>query len=491
MNYFEFMGYRQRIIFDEEKKYFDEIFKLFSRKLYRSAYIMAWIMIVEALRHRILILADSGEKNAIKIISEIENFEKQKHSADKEIIEGAKSLSLVDEEDICYLEAFWLKRCIFVHPYSKQPTKAEVESILKLGVDKIFSNSAFYRKSFIDNEIQNLKIIHYLPNDSKIIKEQINKVLGRITPSLYPYFFKSILSEIGEIINEHGKEEILRKYAIYLQEIYCTASLENIRNHFRIEYYIIHFPNELIFGLVNDKIWETFDIDLKKKIIHYISENIRLENYYLKSNQKIIKMIVNNKIEPSECQGLIDLLESLPFFKLYSFVPVSNIIVKSIIIQLETYNFQIVDSVIFYISNIQYDQYSHVDDLLLLKVGKLILFNALNNSWASQSFIKTINSKKNKLPAQIMYGMLFGQFYLYDMNLNVNFTYFDYIIEYFNNSNFQSDYFHWFEVYKNIIGKTFVNGKKALDEYIIDAERIGLIDSDNLIKIQRALLNKS
>ena len=377
-----------------------------------------------------------------------------------------------------------MKRCIFVHPYSKQPTKAEVELILKLGVDKILSNTAFYRKSFIDNEIQNLKITHYLPNDSKTIKEQINKLLGRIMPSLYPYFFKSVLSEIGSIINEHGKEDILNKYAIYLQEIFCAASPQNIKNNFRIEYYIVNFPNELIFGLINTKIWKTFDIDFKKKIIQYISENIKSENFYLKSNQKIINMVIKNKIEPNECQELIDLLESLPFFKIYSFVPFSNIILKSIIKQLETYNFQNVEGVIPYISNIQYDQYSYIDDLLLLKVGKLLLFNTLSKSWASQGFIKTINSRKNKTLPQIVYGMLFGQFYMWDMNLNFNLTYLDCIIDYFNNSNSKSEYFHWYEVYKSTIDKTFPNWKKPLDEFINDAERDGIIDTDNLIKIR-------
>jgi len=78
MKRFGFMSYRQRIAFDEEKKYFDEVIKIFSRKQYRSTYIMAWIMIVEALRHRISILVDSGEKNANKIISEIENLKETK-----------------------------------------------------------------------------------------------------------------------------------------------------------------------------------------------------------------------------------------------------------------------------------------------------------------------------------------------------------------------------------------------------------------------------
>jgi len=73
---FEFMNYRQRIAFEEEKKYFDEVIKIYSMKQYRSAYIMTWIMIVEGLRHRISLLTDSGETSANKIISKIENLEK-------------------------------------------------------------------------------------------------------------------------------------------------------------------------------------------------------------------------------------------------------------------------------------------------------------------------------------------------------------------------------------------------------------------------------
>jgi len=298
----QFSEYRKKIIFPEEKTYFDEITKLFSSKQYRSAYIMTWVMLIEALRHRITLLADSGESFANKLISKIEKMEEQKMSVDKEVIDGAKALSLIEKEDFGYFDQFWTKRCLYVHPYSKKPSKAEVETIIKISVDKILSNSAFYRKAFIESEIKNIYVKHYLPNIRLKIEKHIAGILPRIDTSLYPFFFKSVLAEIGENISIKGKDDALDKFAIYLQTIYIAASEENKKNNFRIDYYVVEHPEEFVFGLTSAKTWNLFNKDLKNRIIMYVSENIRNKNYDLKSNKTIIRLIVDNVIEPGECR---------------------------------------------------------------------------------------------------------------------------------------------------------------------------------------------
>jgi hypothetical protein len=481
----QFHSYRQKIIFPEEKNYFDGIMKLYSSKQYRSAYIMTWVMLVEALRYRIVMLADSGENSAIKLIAKIENMEKQKLSVDKEVIDGAKALSLIDDEDLGYFDIFWTKRCIFVHPYKKMPSKAEVETIIKICVDKVLSIPAFHRKAFIESEIQNLYIKHYLVSDTEEIKEYIDKMLTRINQPLYPFFFKSVLAEIGKNINVLGKDDVLNKFSLYLQGIYKASSEENIRNNFRIDFYIVNYPDELIFGLATGDIWRSFDEDLKNKIIQYVSENIKNEKYHMKSNQRIIELVVNNVIEKEECRELVDRLESLYFWILKNFVPFSNILLKSMLNELETNNFERVSSVITYIEHIEYDAYEIIDDLLLLKLGKLLLFNAVQHSWAAQSFIVNLSGRINIIHYKIVIGMLFYQFYMYDMNLNFNLSYLNYIISYFNITKMDIDYRHWFELYKETIPINFANDKKTLDAYIKDAENIGQIGQDELVKIKQ------
>jgi len=483
----QFRKYRQMIIFPHERKYFDEITDLFSLKYYRSAYIMSWVMLIEALRYRITILADSGEKTAVKLINKIETMEKEKLSVDKEIIEGAKSLSLIDNEDHGYFETFWVKRCLFVHPYNKLPTKAEVEVIIKICAEKVLSTSAYYRKSFIESEINNIYHKHYLVNDSKKIKEHVKKTLARIEPSLYSFFFKSVLFEIGKNINESGKLYILDRFSLYLQEIYKAASNEDRKNNFRIDFYITNFPNEIIFGLLNAETWNVFHEDLKNKIIQYVSENIRNQNYYLKSNQCVIELVVNNVIDYGECSELIDLLDSLYFPIIYGFVPFSDILIKSMLKELETYNFQRVITVVDYIQHIENEAYIGINNLLLLKLGRLLLFNADSRSWASQNFIEKLPTSTKKINHIIIVGMLFAQLFMYDMYMNINLNYLNYITNYLsNNVDSKIEYLHWFEIYKEAMSiKSPSTTNIELKDYLKKSFDMDHIDQNNLVTLEK------
>ena len=480
----QFYNYRHKIIFPDEKKYFDEIIKLFKSKQYRSSYIMTWIMLIEALRYRLALLADSGEKEASNTISKIENMEKQKLSADKEILDGAKRLFLIDDEDFGYFDTFWTKRCLFVHPYYKEPTKAEVETIIKITVDKVLSISAFYRKAFIETEVKKLYVKQYLLNDDNKIKEHIIKILGRIESSLYPFFFKTLLFEIGKVINEDDKKDVLKKLSYYLHEIYNKASKESIKNNFNLNNYIVDHPEELIVGLVYKLNWNSFEVDFKSKIIQYVLENIRKKDYYLKSNQLILNMLAENVIIPDECQELLKLLESLSFPIIRNFLPFSNMLINSMLEELKNNDFQKVVGVIDYINLIECDLYTNIDDIIMLKLGKYLLFNAVAKSWASQTLIKSLSKKKNKLHYKIVLGMLFGQLMIWDINLDFNFEYLDYILDYLNASEAVIDYGKWYEIFKETLPNNSPSKNRSFNEYIAIAEDLWSVDKNDLLKIK-------
>jgi len=99
------------------------------------------------------------------------------------------------------------------------------------------------------------------------------------------------------------------------------------------------------------------------------------------------------------------LLETLPFFTLRNFISFSNILANTILNELASYDFHRVSIVINYISNVEINSFNSIEDLL---------FNADNNSWITQDLIKKLPQNYKKFPEQIVIGMLFGQFFMYD-----------------------------------------------------------------------------
>jgi len=155
--------------------------------------------------------------------------------------------------------------------------------------------------------------------------------------------------------------------------------------------------------------------------------------------------------------------------------------------ELEKYNYLTSSYVIDLIDSIEYDWYDRIDNILLLKLGKSLLFNAVSNSWASQGLIKNLSIRKNKIHEKVVIGMLFGQFYMYDTEFYFNFTYLNDILEYLKKSVSAIDYIHWYEIFKTTINKSSSIKEKSLHEFIVYLEETPeplIIDKNTLNKFK-------
>ena len=128
---------RSQIIEEKDAANFDDIIRCYQGGLLRAGFLMAWLMLVESLKRKIVELADKGVKVAISELKTITTTEDAMHSNDEVIWKGALKCDLITKEEDCVLEMLWRKRCIMSHPYMPDVT----ESDFRYMVENLISTS--------------------------------------------------------------------------------------------------------------------------------------------------------------------------------------------------------------------------------------------------------------------------------------------------------------------------------------------------------------
>ena len=145
-----------RIIDPEDKNIFKEVTQCMKSDCYRAAYILSWISLIESIKRKINQYASLGDKNAELAVEKIELAETQKLSADKLIYEQAKECGIVDDSELSIITFLWERRCLFAHPYEKQPDLDEVKYIITQSVNISLGKELHFNKNYIDDLCTNI-----------------------------------------------------------------------------------------------------------------------------------------------------------------------------------------------------------------------------------------------------------------------------------------------------------------------------------------------
>ena len=124
----------------------------------------------------------------------------------------------------------WGRRCLFAHPYEKQPDLDEVKFIINQSVNISLGKELHFNKNYIDELCINIaEKPFYLPNEVEKVQEHAKKIIARTPEKLYPYFFKTFLYKIGTIKDDETKRYELRKLRYFILELFLKASKPLVR----------------------------------------------------------------------------------------------------------------------------------------------------------------------------------------------------------------------------------------------------------------------
>jgi hypothetical protein len=208
-----FENLKKHFVDEQDLVLFEEVIGCYTHQLYRSAYIITWIAIVESLKRKIRFFSDEGDIQAREADNKIKEKEASKRSVDTLIIEKAHDLSIITNDVLPEFDFFYIKRCIYAHPYESAPSKEDVEVIIKKGYELVFSKPNQFGKRYIDSIIKEyFESRHSLEDNRKDHREFSRAVLKKIKHESQQYLLNTVFYKLSINLGEIDKTWLIGRY---------------------------------------------------------------------------------------------------------------------------------------------------------------------------------------------------------------------------------------------------------------------------------------
>lgn len=411
-------------------------------------------MLIEGLRSRIQRAADAGEKRAQELLTKIETAEGQKQSADRHIVDATKELSFLDGHELSDLNTFWEKRSVFVHPYETEPTEPESTYLIEWAVQRVLSRDIYYRKPYIDRELTNIEVRHYLPDDEGAVRRHASQLIARIARDLYPYFFKALLAAFGRLKDDASAYRVVLRIRFYLVELAMAAQQRIEENDplFRLEDFATNRPVELIAGACAPECWPLFPERVRKMLVDYVLDHISDQYATISPTNVFVELIRQGHLSDTQKDAFREQMDALEFATLSNFVAFSDLMADKILSELGTGDFYRIIPVISYLTGLSRESLESLDEARLVMLGREVTAAAVANSWASQNYLKSVGGMLDRLPDALVAGLFFGQFFPYDEELHAKLDYLSNLTVILEERLGASGLRHWYSVFAVLIG---------------------------------------
>jgi hypothetical protein len=402
---------RDQIIEEDDKILFNETAGCFLSEHYRASYILSWISIIESLKRKINLFSNLGDSRATEAVKEIEKAEEQKKSTDKLIYEEAKKCGILDNSNLSTINYLWEQRCLFAHPYQKQPESDEVKHIIRQSIKLVLGKELLYNKGYLSELSENVATKpFFLPNEIERVREFAIGTIARTPKDLHPFFFKTLLSKVGEVIQVPARSSELTKLRYYLIELFSKTDIPLTDPRWSLENRITKFPYECFLGFVHSDIWDKLPSRIKEMLMAYVSnetESKRLIN--LKSI--ITTLITAGVLEDPLKDRYYSKLNGTDYNSSINFYGNNDAKFDRMVAELESWKYELQNTVIEHLkSEGMTDFLNSLGEKKQFYLGRLLSACAGGGHWKTQHYISSIKNGPNIVPNNLIAGLAFASF---------------------------------------------------------------------------------
>jgi hypothetical protein len=241
-----------------DRPLFEEAVTCFCAGALRAAYIMAWISVAESLRNRFSAMAERGDGQAGKVLKRVEKLEKQNQATDLHLLDQAKTLGLVTEEQHDRLGHLRGMRNRYAHPTGGGPAEQETLAALEIAVDAVLSEPTLLRHGYADYQLAALfGEPHWLPDAEQAVRENAASVARRLHPIAAPHLLEGLVEGYEEVLGDPERDVIRRRTGWFVGGFLAEALPDLSEPRWKIVDLVLRRPTaaSLLLGTP-----ETFDL---------------------------------------------------------------------------------------------------------------------------------------------------------------------------------------------------------------------------------------
>lgn len=165
----------------------------------RGAYILIWISCAESLKRRFNAVSER-DGAAKRVAGEISKKEAAHSAIDVFVLAEARKYGFVDDPAHARLKHVYEMRCVYGHPYERQPSEEELVAAGVAVVDLVLSQPLLLRHGYLQEQTRLLSTDSaFLDDQEEAVRDYAKEVAARTDPALVPWFLEKLWAA-GEAI---------------------------------------------------------------------------------------------------------------------------------------------------------------------------------------------------------------------------------------------------------------------------------------------------
>lgn len=254
---------------DEDVVLYEEVAACYKNKLYRSGYLLAWVLLIESLKRKIIKLSDLEDSRGKEQWEIIKKLEEAHKSTDIQIAESAKECEIISDIEFTTINNLWNQRCIFSHPYMQKVKSADLEYIMSKMIEITLSKPLLFSKKMIDEKIEEVVNYSYIiPAKFAEMNESIKQQLILIQEKHFPYLYKTLFFNLSKAEEANRKQlaSYLRRYIIILLTDYIDIN----GSKYRLETHLAKYPKICWLFFNTPATWEKLNSKYRGILFRYL-----------------------------------------------------------------------------------------------------------------------------------------------------------------------------------------------------------------------------
>ena len=416
---------RSQIIEEKDAANFDDIIRCYQNGLLRAGFLMAWLMLIESFKRKVVELADKGLSVAISELKTITTTEDAMHSNDEVIWKGALKCDLITKEEDSVLEMLWKKRCVMSHPYMPDVSESDFRYMVENLVSMSLSRTLTWSKPMIDGYFEDIKSnIFLIPDESGERQEHANRILALVPERLWPYFWKAVFYQLSLSLDSGHKkyQMMLRILAISFVNqsgININESKYTLANQIR-DYCAVCWN---IFS--NKKAWSKLNEEYQGQMFRFLKDNKKEAKKVLWMAHSLMDSEDNLDDKYIECY--YDALSEYDITDMQGYYLDKKRFLKKLYEEkIKNYQFSDQGDFIDMLSSMEEDDMSEFNPIQLQRIGKYVEMCCVNGTFKAHDFVKASSIWTGNL--DFVKGLAIEGFTDEKGNLRVSKKYLEYVL---------------------------------------------------------------
>ena len=249
---------------------FNEVISCYNNKLYRSGYLLAWILLIESLKRKIMRLTSLDDARAKIEWSKIEKMEKAHNSTDYQIAVSSKECEIITDTEFTILNCLWQSRCIYAHPYMQEVDSSDLEHIISKLINITLSKPLLYSQKNITDAIDKLNSSPYIiPSKRTERLDFIHSKLKLIKPKHYVFLYKTLFFNLSKLYDNRDFDKC-DFYRLFILELFDTEGVDINSFISCFEKHIESYPDACWVAFFVPRIWLKIGTKNQDDLFRYI-----------------------------------------------------------------------------------------------------------------------------------------------------------------------------------------------------------------------------